>query len=103
PRQLATHLPLEHSSPAAHATPQPPQLLGSLAVSMQVGDGPGPAHAAIEPQNWPVGPWHTLVPAGQHCVFAHGETHLPATHALPAPHTLPQLPQLAVSVLMSAQ
>jgi hypothetical protein len=54
---------------------QPPQLFGSLVVSVQV-----PLHAT-----WPAG---------------HDDVQVPFTHVWPEAHAFPQVPQLFASVLV---
>jgi hypothetical protein len=69
----ATHACVE-TLVSAQAAPQPPQLLGSVAVATQL-------------------PLHAESPAPQVAV------HAPAEQTWPAPHALPHAPQLALSVL----
>src|SRR5207302_244807 len=80
PRQLAPHLPLAHSSPAGHLVPQPPQLAGSVLVSVQ-------------PLGHAVG-W----------LAAQLGAHTPEPlQTSPSGQTLPQLPQLARAGLRLVQ
>jgi hypothetical protein len=70
------HDPVAHTRPAGHTTPQPPQLVGSAAGSMQ-----------RVPQRRP----------------APGQRQPPARHESPAVHARPQAPQWAVLVWRSTQ
>src|SRR5437773_1076799 len=112
----------EHSWLTPHAIPQPPQLLGSLLVSVHAplqetcpAGQPGPKHMPIE---------HISPPA--HCVAqepqwagslarstqrlphlveppAHESPHMPWEQTRPALHVVPQPPQLFGSTLVSTQ
>jgi hypothetical protein len=69
--QLVVHMPAEHTCIAVHLVPQPPQLFGSLWVAVQT-------------------------PAQRVPLLSQAQT--PAVQLVPAPHTVPQAPQLALSV-----
>jgi hypothetical protein len=77
------HLPATHCVPAAHTIVHEPQCEGSVAKSKQ----PTPLQQCSVPQVWSV-PEHT---------------HLLLTHVSFAPQALPQLPQLALSLVLSTQ
>ncbi len=70
------HTPAEHTSPLAalQTTPHPPQLFGSLWSGMQL-------------------------PLQYTCPVGH--VHAPAVQLAPLPHTVPQEPQFALSLLVS--
>jgi hypothetical protein len=78
-----THWPDTHAPPVSHAVPHAPQLLGSLEISTQ----PLPGQVCL-----PAGQAHAVT-AGVPVVW----------HVAPCRQTLPQLPQLKLSVAKSTQ
>jgi hypothetical protein len=78
----APHAPFAHDSPVAHATPQAPQLFGSVIVSEQT-----PGLVLLAPQS--------MSPFGQ--------AQTPDTQAAPTAHAFPQAPQLFGSFVVSTQ
>ncbi len=76
--QEARHAPAEHTWPAGHCVPHPPQWARSLVTSTQR-------------------PSQGVVPV------THSTRHAPLRHTWPMGHALPQPPQLARSVCVSAQ
>jgi len=76
-----THWPLEQTSPARHFLPQAPQLLGSLSVLAQ----PEVQHVSLAAQMVPL------------------HAQAPSVQVSGAAQAWPQLPQFALSVLVSAQ
>jgi hypothetical protein len=83
------HAPDEQTWPAGHAVPQDPQLALSLDVLAQYGAAPPSVVPPSGAQSVSVGP--------------HVAEHIPAEHTWPAGHTVPQKPQLALSVFVFAQ
>jgi hypothetical protein len=80
-------MPPTHMAPAGHATPQPPQLAGSLSRFVHISP-PGPK------QPFGIGPPQVIdVPP----------PHIPFWHATPDGQTMPQFPQLLGSLIMSVQ
>ena len=74
--QLTAQAPFEHTSPAAHALPQLPQLAGSTFSETHT-------------------PLHIVVPP------THASAQAPLEQTLPAGHVLPHAPQLAGSIAVS--
>ena len=114
--QPALQVPSEHKSPALHAVPQPPQLVGfelrSTQLPVQLIRPTAHWQALVAPfgvHSWPV--WH-LTPQppqllGSTDTFRHEPPQLiapawqaqaPATHVLPTAQEVPHLPQLALLV-----
>jgi hypothetical protein len=77
------HVPLEHRSPGVHSTPQVPQLRRSVLRLEQ---------NATPLASPPVGPGHNVSPPPQVVL------QTPLLQARPGPQTLPQAPQLLLSV-----
>jgi hypothetical protein len=77
-QKLSTHV-----LSGGHGMPQPPQLVGSVVVSLQ----PVVQHASVPLQAGP--PLHAVV-----------DMHLPPAHLSPDAHGIPQPPQLFGSVLV---
>jgi hypothetical protein len=114
---MVEHLPFEQTWPVGHTLPQPPQLLGSLVVSLQT-----PLHrisgfVQAQVPFWQLVPPVQLVPhppqlVGSICSFTHEAPHCmrPAPHiimhvpfeqALPMPQLTLHLPQLSGSFCRS--
>jgi len=95
--QFAPPLQLWHSPPTheppLQVLPQPPQLLGSLLRSLQ----PPEQHAGDFPDVQILPP--LLAQAPQFRASKFKLVHVPLQHVDPAVQTLPQVPQLLVSVL----
>jgi hypothetical protein len=115
-----THVEAMQERPPPHATPQPPQLAGSLVKSTQL--WPHAAYGAVQPPThdpaWQklVAPEQTLPQPPQFCgslsstrqtpsqtVLPAGQTHDPEMHAWPPPQARSQLPQWFGSVAVSTQ
>ena len=76
--QVEEQLPIEQTSPPAHACPQLPQFAGSVCVVAQL---------------CPASPEQSIVPAGQ--------AHEPVTQVVPIVHAVLQWPQLVLSLCRS--
>lgn len=103
---VSTHEPPVQVCDAAHAIPQPPQLLRSVCASTQAPPQQRvpPVHDAPSP-HWQVFsgvPGVQVSPAAQVGVQT-GVVHAPPTHAWPSPHAMPQPPQFASSLCPSTQ
>ena len=104
-----------HEAPAGHTVPHPPQLFGSVPVSVHVPEqlvcpAVGQVHtpaAQMSPAGhaFPHAPQlfrsvlgSTHVPPQSIVPGAHRLTHVPPLHVLPAGHVTPHAPQLFTSV-----
>lgn len=119
-----SHVPPVHTWPAEHPWPQVPQFASSVARSLQTPEHdvvPGSQTQAPDEHTWSVLHAPHAAPPVPHDVgdsCAHGthaplalqhpfghdaavHSHVPAEHTCPAPHALPQPPQLASSLVSS--
>ncbi len=99
----SVQLPSRQTSAPVHVTPQPPQLDASFIVLAQEPpqhDSPLAAQAGPAP-HMQVMPTHSspTAQAGSHGAI----TQVPASQFIPAPHAIPQPPQLSRSFIVSWQ
>ena len=118
PVHVVTHAPLLQTCPAAHATPHPPQLSGSLCTAVHApplhaippfGHSHWPAthcrpaaQRALHPPQFALSLW-TSMHAPLHSTLPFGQTHVPAVQDWPGAHFAPHAPQLFGSATTERQ